>query len=325
MTLSQILLPINTLQVEFEKYLNNLLDSNIQLLRDVFNYISDNKGKRLRPNLMLLTASALGGINEQIYDNAAMVELLHTSTLIHDDIVDESLERRGQPSINARWNNKIAVLSGDFIISHVLRFALKNNDFKFLDICFKTIEIMTEGELLAIQQSDKVEFDEEIYYKIIFAKTASLISSCCYISAYTATNGKSIYIENLKKYGEYVGMAFQIRDDIFDYISTSNTIGKPVGNDIKERKLTLPLIYALSKASDSKREEILSKIRAKKISAETINEIIDFTVKSGGIDYAMKEAEKFVDKAVECIKPIPESEAKNSLIAFAHYVIERNK
>ncbi len=325
MTLSEILLPINNLQVEFEKYFTNLVHSEVELLNEVLTYVTNTVGKRLRPNLMLLVAAALGNINDRIYNNAAMIELLHTSTLIHDDIVDKSLKRRNKPSVNAKWDNKIAVLSGDFIIAYILRTALKNKEMDFLEVCFDTIEIMTEGELLAIQQSNIVDFKEDMYYKIIFAKTASLISSSCYISANIASKGNSKYVEPLKKYGEYVGMAFQIRDDIFDYISNSNTIGKPVGNDIRERKLTLPLIYALSQTTETKRLEILSLIKTNKLSNNKIHQIIDFTIEQGGIEYAMNKAKKFVERAIECITFLPISKEKKSLIEFAHYVITRNK
>ncbi len=325
MTLDKILLPIKSLQPEFEKRFSALLDSEVDLVKEIILHITKNKGKRLRSNLMLLIATAVGSISDRIYNNAIMIEMLHTATLVHDDVVDNSMERRNQPSVNSIWNNKVAVLIGDYLSARSFQPIYKSKDYDFFITSFSTIEIMSEGEILAIQQSNALEFTEDIYYKIIFAKTASLISTACTISANIASNSDEKITDAFKKYGEYIGMAFQIRDDIFDYISTSNQIGKPVGNDIKERKLTLPLIYALNNANEQQKEDILSTIRSNDFSDENLKAIIDFTIKAGGIDYAMRKADEFIQKAKDAIKFLPDTDEKKSLIDFAEYVITRDK
>ncbi len=325
MTLDSILLPIKPLQVKFEEQFSKTLVSEVQLVRDTILHITKNKGKRLRSNLMLLIATFFGEVSERLYSNAIMIELLHTATLVHDDVVDYSMERRNQPSVNAIWNNKVAVLLGDYLSARSFQPVFQIKDYVFIEIVCKTIEIMSQGEILAIQQSNSLKFDEESYFEIIFAKTASLISTACYISANIASNGDEEKYISFKKYGEYVGMAFQIRDDVFDYISTNDKIGKPVGNDIKERKLTLPLIYALQNADEKTREDILSMIKLNSFSAENIEEIINFTIKAGGIEYAMAKAMEFVQKAKDCIAFLPDIKEKEALINFAEYVITREK
>lgn len=325
MTLDNILLPIKPLQVKFEEQFSKTLVSEVQLVRDTILHITKNKGKRLRSNLMLLIATYFGEVSERIYSNAIMIELLHTATLVHDDVVDYSMERRNQPSVNAIWDNKVAVLLGDYLSARSFRPVFQIKDYAFLELVCKTSEIMSQGEILAIQQSNSLEFDEESYFKVTFAKTASLISTACYISANIASNGDEEKYISFKKYGEYVGMAFQIRDDVFDYISTNDKIGKPVGNDIKERKLTLPLIYALQNADEKTREDILSMIKLNNFSAENIEKIINFTIKAGGIEYAMAKAMEFVQKAKDCIAFLPDIKEKEALINFAEYVITREK
>lgn len=325
MTLDSILLPIKPLQVKFEEQFSKTLVSEVQLVRDTILHITKNKGKRLRSNLMLLIATFFGEVSERLYSNAIMIELLHTATLVHDDVVDYSMERRNQPSVNAIWNNKVAVLLGDYLSARSFQPVFQIKDYAFIEIVCKTIEIMSQGEILAVQQSNSLKFDEESYFEIIFAKTASLISTACYISANIASNGDEEKYISFKKYGEYVGMAFQIRDDVFDYISTNDKIGKPVGNDIKERKLTLPLIYALQNAEEKTREDILSMIKLNSFSAENIEKIISFTIKAGGIEYAMAKAKEFVEKAKDSIAFLSDIKEKEALINFAEYVITREK
>ena len=325
MTLDNILLPIKPLQVKFEEQFSKTLVSEVQLVKDTILHITKNKGKRLRSNLMLLIATFFGEVSERLYSNAIMIELLHTATLLHDDVVDYSMERRNQPSVNAIWDNKVAVLLGDYLSARSFQPVFQIKDYDFIEIVCKNIEIMSQGEILAIQQSSSLEFDEESYFKVTFAKTASLISTACYISANIASNGDEEKYISFKKYGEYVGMAFQIRDDVFDYISTNDKIGKPVGNDIQERKLTLPLIYALQNAEEKTREDILSMIKSNDFSAENIEKIINFAIKAGGIEYAMVKATEFVEKAKDSIAFLPDTKEKEALVNFAEYVITREK
>ena len=327
MTLDNILEPIKLQQLEFEKCFESMLESEIGIIKDVLSYLSNNKGKRLRPSLMILVASSIVRnqlLPERIYSNAAMIELLHTATLVHDDVVDDSMERRGQPSVNAVWNNKISMLIGDYLFAHAMQPAFRNKDYDFLSILSSTIELMSEGELLAIQQSRNLEFTEDLYYKIIYAKTASLISAACHISATVCTTS-DIIKNTFREYGKNVGMAFQIRDDIFDYVSDSTTIGKPVGNDLKEHKLTLPIIFALANVSQTKKEEILNLIKLNNMNEANIFNIIDFTIENGGVDYATQKANEFVNKAISCLDVLEDSNFKISLINFAKFVVSRDK
>lgn len=252
------------------------------------------------------------------------MELLHTATLVHDDVVDQSSERRGRASINAEWDNKIAVLVGDFLLAKGLLAAIDGNEFMFLKAASKAVRRMSEGELLSIDKSVNLEVDEGTYFRIIGDKTASLISACCEIGALSATDNTEIH-KALTLYGEYVGIAFQIRDDIFDYVSKSFTIGKPVGNDLKEKKLTLPIIHALAQADSDESKSILKIIKTGSLAKNEIKIIIDFTKKYKGIEYADAIAHEYSRKAIEEISILPSSPAKNSLIKIADYVIDRKK
>jgi octaprenyl-diphosphate synthase len=322
MTLNEICLPVKENIESFHEYFKNTMKTKVSLLNLVLRYITMRKGKRVRPALVFLTASMVGKVSERSNIGAAMIELLHTATLVHDDVVDKALERRGVASINAEWNNKIAVLVGDYLLSRGLQISVNNDEFDFLKVTSKAVKRMSEGELLSMDKGRKLEITEEEYFQIISDKTASLLSSCCEIGALSATNDKTIH-EKMCLYGEYVGIAFQLQDDLLDYLSKSSILGKPVGNDLKERKITLPLIYAFSKSSKSEVKEVFSKIKSGKLSNTDISEIIEFVKLKGGIEYTFNYAKSFVNKAKELLNDMPDSPSKISLLNFADFVIER--
>lgn len=322
MNLKEISEPINSHLYEFGKFYKKRLESNVSLLNIILKYINQKTGKRIRPVLVFLSAEASGGANERSYTGAAMVELLHTATLIHDDVVDKAGERRGLASINAEWNNKIAVLVGDYLLSQGLISATDTGEYEFLNSTSNAVKRMSRGELLSIDRSRNVTLDEDTYFSVISDKTASLLSACCEIGAISATDDKNIQ-KALKDYGEYLGIAFQIRDDIFDFVSKSSLIGKPTGNDIKEKKITLPLIYALKQVPEKQADKIIKKIKKGKAEKSDIKEIIEFTHEKGGIDYAEKIAKEYSDKAKDCLNILGDSSSKNSLIKLAEFVIMR--
>jgi octaprenyl-diphosphate synthase len=322
MTLSDITLPIKNELREFDKFFDEQLKTNISLLNLVLRYLTSKKGKQIRPIMVFLSAKISGGINKRTFIGASLVELLHTATLIHDDVVDEASERRGIASINAKWNNKIAVLIGDFLLSKGLLISVENKEFDFLEVTTKAVKRMSEGELLSIDKSKRYDLDEEKYFQVISDKTASLIATCCKIGAISATNDTNVQ-NALEKYGENIGIAFQIRDDIFDYISKSSLIGKPVGNDIKEKKITLPLLYALKNNPDDA-NTIIKMIKKGKLQKNEIKYIIDFVIQKKGIEYAENKAIEYVNKAKNVLDIFPDTEEKKSLINFADFVIIRN-
>ncbi len=322
MNLKEISEPINHHLNEFGKFYKKRLESNVSLLNIILKYINQKTGKRIRPVLVFLSAEASGGANERSYTGAAMVELLHTATLIHDDVVDKAGERRGLASINAEWNNKIAVLVGDYLLSQGLISATDSGEFEFLNSTSNAVKRMSRGELLSIDRSRNVTLDEDTYFSVISDKTASLLATCCEIGAISATDSKDIQ-ESLRDYGEYIGIAFQIRDDIFDFVSKSSLIGKPTGNDIKEKKVTLPLIYALKQVPEKQADRIIKKIKKGKTEKSEIKEIIEFTHEKGGIEYAESIAKEYSEKAKDCLNILEDSPAKESLIKLAEFVITR--
>jgi octaprenyl-diphosphate synthase len=331
MTLDTILEPIKTELNDFETHFEKMLVSEVGLIIDVLTHVNTNKGKRLRPIIMFLIAKIFDkNIKRQTYNNAAMIEILHTATLIHDDVVDNSQERRGEKSVNSKWNNKIAVLLGDFLFSRGMLPAFRNKDYDFLSILLQISETMSEGELFAIEHCNLIHYEnfenwkEEDYYKIIFAKTASLISGACKASAMISTNNEN-EIEYFTKFGENIGMAFQIKDDIFDFTANSQTIGKPVGNDIREGKITIPLIFALNNSTKSEKAAIINLIKKADISDEDIDYIVNFTTKKAGIDYALEKANEFSQKAISCLDFLPNSIEKAALVNFAKFVVLRDK
>jgi octaprenyl-diphosphate synthase len=322
MTLSQISKPIEQYIEPFEDVLREQMKSNVLLLDTVVRYIVKQRGKRVRPMLVLLAAAASGEVSRRSYIGASMVEILHTASLVHDDVVDEATERRGMASINAIWKNKISVLVGDYLLSRGLLIAVNNEEFDFLRITSNSVKRMSEGELLQIQKSRQLDIDEATYFRIIGDKTASLISSCCEIGATSASNNPE-HRAALREYGEVVGCAFQIRDDIFDYTSQSTFIGKPVGNDLKEKKLTLPLIYAFSQAPKKESKDILKRIKgdAKKTD---IREIVQFVRSYGGIEYAERKAQDLITQAKATLRVLEDSPAKTSLLNFADFSLQRS-
>lgn len=324
MTIKDISQPVENHLIEFNNYFKNSMKSNVSLLNLIIRYMTRKRGKQVRPTMVFLSAMLCGGINQRSYVGAALVELLHTATLIHDDVVDQSDKRRGIATINAEWNNKIAVLIGDYLLGKGLLAAIDKDEFQFLKATSEAVRRMSEGELLQIQKSREINIDEETYFKIISDKTASLISTCCEIGAISATDDREKQLV-MKEYGELVGIAFQIRDDIFDYTGKSSTIGKPIGNDLKEKKITLPLLYSFSKVDKSKVKELVKIIKSDKLQNKNINEIVDFVKSNGGIEYSEKIAMEYAENAIKKLEIFDDSIAKNSLINFAKFVIERNK
>lgn len=305
----------------FESEFKNIMRSKIPLLNIVTNYIIRRKGKQMRPMFVFLTAKLLGNVNSATYIAAALIEILHTATLIHDDVVDDTHERRGFLSINALWKSKIAVLVGDYLLSRGLLLAVNNKQYELLDIVSNAVKEMSEGELLQIQKSRKLNLSEEQYYEIIRKKTAALIASC------TACGAKSVSVsddtvDQMWKFGEYIGMAFQIKDDLFDY-TDKNIIGKPTGNDIKEKKLTLPLIYGLSNNNKSDSKRILKLINNNHKNSKNIKEVIEFVRENGGIEYSQNKMTEYKNKALEIIAGYPDSDIKKSLIDLIDFTTAR--
>lgn len=323
MNLKEIARPIEQNLECFEKVFRESIRSRIGLIDLVAKYIIKTKGKRVRPILVLLSADICGGVTEKTYRGATLVEILHTATLIHDDVVDEADTRRGFASINAVWKNKIAVLMGDYLLSRGLLLSLEHDDFAFLRITSTSVQRMSEGEIHQIQKARKLDMDEATYLRIIGDKTASLLSTCCEIGATSATHDNE-QRRRLREFGERVGLAFQIRDDILDYTGRRSITGKPSGLDLSEKKLTLPLIHALKQSSRSDAREILSTIRdgGKKIK---VQEVMDFVHKHGGIEYASARARAFAEEAVRLLEPFPDSASKHSLLGFASFVVDREK
>jgi octaprenyl-diphosphate synthase len=324
MTLSEIYKPLDIYLKEYNRFFRSLIRTNVSLLDLILRYITKKKGKQIRPAMVILSAELCGGVNKRTYIGASMIEFLHTATLIHDDVVDESDKRRGLATINFSWNNKIAVLVGDYLLSKGLLSAIDNDEFDFLKATSNAVKRMSEGELLQIQKSKEFNINEDIYFKIISDKTASLISTCTKIGAISATSDVLLQ-DKLKTYGEMLGMAFQIKDDIFDILGKSNTIGKPIGNDIKEKKITLPLIFSLKNSEPNKSKEILKTLKKNNLIKKDIFKIINFIKNAGGVEYAQNIAKNYVEKAISELDIFPNTEAKQSLIKFANFVIEREK
>ncbi|MCH6201517.1 polyprenyl synthetase family protein [Aquiflexum sp. LQ15W] len=320
--LKQIQAPIATEMEEFETKFRDFMKSKVKLLDHITNYIVRRKGKQMRPMFVFLTAGMTGGISESTYRGAALIELLHTATLVHDDVVDDSNYRRGFFSINALWKNKIAVLVGDYLLSRGLLLSVDNGDFDLLKIVSNAVREMSEGELLQMAKSRKLDITEEVYYTIIRQKTASLIASCCAVGASTSGATEEI-IDKMRTFGEKIGMAFQIKDDLFDY--GEDEIGKPLGIDIKEKKMTLPLIYALNNASWLDKRKIIYLVRNKNEDKKSVNEVITFVKKSGGLAYANEAMNRYFDEAMALLTEFPDSEYKSSLEGLVRYTIERKK
>ncbi|MGB0861576.1 MAG: polyprenyl synthetase family protein [Saprospiraceae bacterium] len=321
-TLANIKKPIQKELKIFEQKFRDAMKSDVALLDRITYYLVQRKGKQMRPMFVFLSAKLFGEINGSTYNAASLVELLHTGTLVHDDVVDESDERRGFFSINALWKNKAAVLVGDYLLSSALMLALDNDEFKLLKILNVAIKEMSEGELLQMEKARRLDIDESIYYDIIRRKTASLFASSCAAGTASITQNQE-QIDLMYQFGEKVGIAFQIKDDLFDF--GTNDVGKPLGIDIKEKKMTLPLIYALNNAERSTRRRIINIIKKHNEDKQKVAEVIDFVRKSGGVEYAEKAMYEYRQDAFDLINQLEESDAKNSLIAMINYVTERKK
>lgn len=304
----------------FEFKFSEAVKSNTSMLDTIMKYIIKRKGKQLRPMFVFLSAKLHGPINESTYRAAALVEMLHTATLVHDDVVDESMERRGFFSINAVWKNKIAVLVGDYLLSKGLLLSTENGEFEQLRILSEAIKQMSEGELLQIEKTRKLNIDEDVYFEIIKNKTASLLSSACGVGAYSTTQNDEI-CQQMKLFGEKTGIAFQIKDDLFDY--GSEKIGKPTGNDIKEKKMTLPLIYTLSNVDKQTRREIIYIVKNNNTDKQKVKWVIDKVTSTGGIKYAEKKMIEYRDEAIAIIDTYPNSDVGNALKDLVRYTTDR--
>jgi octaprenyl-diphosphate synthase len=315
--------PVKQEVEQFEAYFKNAMKSNVPLLNLVTGYILKRKGKQMRPLFVFLCAKMLGTVCDSTNRAAAMIELLHTATLVHDDIVDDSNKRRGFFSINALWKNKIAVLVGDFLLSRGLLLALENEEYQLLRTVSTAVKEMSEGELLQIEKARKLDISEEIYFEIIRKKTASLIASCCACGA-TSVNSDPETISKMQKFGEYVGIAFQLKDDLFDY-EKNNQSGKPYGADIKEQKMTLPLIFSLSQMKYSEKRKVINIVKNNSNNKEKVNFVIQRVYELGGISYASEKMKEYHHKALDLLYEFPKNDVRDSLEKLVNYVIERKK
>lgn len=316
--------PIKEEMERFEPFFRSSMQTKVPLLNVIMNYILRRKGKQMRPMFVFLTSKMLEKeVSQSTYTAASLIELLHTATLIHDDVVDEAYERRGFFSINALWKSKISVLVGDYLLSKGLLLAVDNNEYELLKIVSVAVKEMSEGELLQIQQSRKLTITEDIYYEIIRKKTAALIAACAACGA-KASGANDEMVEKMRTFGEYVGMAFQIKDDLLDY-QNNGSIGKPSGNDIKEKKLTLPIIHVLNNATNGEKKRILGIVKRHNKNKKKVQELIDYVIDKGGVDYTAQKMHEYTEMALDLLKDIPESEAKESLVELVNYVIIRKK
>jgi len=315
--------PIEHEMEVFEEKFSKLMLSNVPLLNRITHYIIKRKGKQMRPMLIFLCSKLLnsGELNEKVYRGASVIELIHTATLIHDDVVDESNKRRGFFSINAIWKNKIAVLVGDFLLSKGMLLCIDNKDYDILDVISESVKQMSEGELLQIEKSKKLDIDEETYFEIIKKKTASLISSCCKIAA-ISVGSKPNEIKKIARLGLNIGIAFQIKDDLFDY--GKKRIGKPRGIDIKQKKLTLPLIYTINKVERREKKWLISSLKKSKKNKALINQIISLVKETGGLDYAIEKMNMYHKLALDELETFDDCSYKDSLTKMINYVIQRN-
>ncbi len=319
--LNQIKLPIEKELNLFESKFRESMKSSVPLLDTIMNYIIKRKGKQIRPIFVFFSAKLFDGINDTTYRAASLVELLHTATLVHDDVVDDSDERRGFFSINALWKNKIAVLVGDYLLSRGLLLSVQNKDYELLEIVSFAVKEMSEGELLQIEKTRNLNLSEAVYYDIIRKKTASLIASCCAIGAASAGANKE-QIEQMRLFGEKIGIAFQIKDDLMDY--GDQDIGKPRGIDLKEKKLTLPIIYTLNQAEPRVRKSIINTIKNHHNNKKKVNEVIAYVNAHQGINYTQLAMKKYVDEALAIIDQLPENQYKSNVKELVHYIIDRH-
>lgn len=307
----------------FETKFYQSMKSNVPLLDRITHYIVRRKGKQMRPMFVFLTAKLCGEFQERSYRGAALIELIHTATLVHDDVVDDSDMRRGFFSLNALWKNKIAVLVGDYLLSKTLILSTENEDFDLLKVVSVAIKEMSEGELLQIEKARKLDITEEVYYEIIRQKTATLIAACCEAGARSVDASEEV-CKKMNQFGNLVGMAFQIKDDLFDYTS-SDLIGKPVGIDIKEQKMTLPLIHVLNKSSKKDRDWLINSVKKHNKNKKRVQEVIAFVKANGGIEYTQQKMHEYSQKALALLDEFPDNEYKEALTLMVNYVMEREK
>ena len=322
--ISQIKLPVEREMELFEKKFFQSMSSKVALLNRITHYIVNRKGKQMRPMFVFLVAKMVsdGKVNERTYRGASVIELIHTATLVHDDVVDDSNRRRGFFSINALWKNKIAVLVGDYLLSKGLLLSIDNNDFDLLKIISVAVREMSEGELLQIEKARRLDITEDVYYDIIRQKTATLIAACCSLGA-ASVKPDSEAVETMRRFGELIGMAFQIKDDLFDY--GEEKIGKPTGIDIKEQKMTLPLIYALNNADKKEKAWVINSVKNHNKDKKRVKEVIAFVKEKGGLDYSTSQMIAFQEEALKILDEYPQSQYKDSLELMVNYVIERKK
>jgi octaprenyl-diphosphate synthase len=319
--LEDIKAPIAREMEEFEQKFRASMKTQILLLDKIMGYIVRRKGKQMRPMFVFLSAGTCGKISESTFRGASLIELLHTASLVHDDVVDEANYRRGFFSVNALWKNKIAVLVGDFLLTRGLALSLEHKEYDLLSIANNAVKEMSEGELLQFEKSRRLDITEETYLEVIRQKTASLIASCCSIGA-SSSGATPQVVDTMRRFGEKIGMAFQIKDDLFDY--EDHEIGKPVGIDIKEKKMTLPLIYALSKSPWMERRRIISIVRNQSHKTKKVKEVIAYVKASGGIEYANGRMKEYHQSALELLKEFPDTDYKRSLQQLVQFTIDRN-
>ncbi len=321
---SQIKSPIEVEMELFEKKFSNSMSSQVSLLSRITHYVVNRKGKQMRPMFVFLIAKMCndGEVNERTYRGASVIELIHTATLVHDDVVDASNRRRGFFSINALWKNKIAVLVGDYLLSKGLILSIDNDDFDLLKIISVAVREMSEGELLQIEKARRLDITEEVYFDIIRQKTATLIAACCAMGA-QSVNASPEVVEDMRKFGELIGIAFQIKDDLFDY--GEEKIGKPTGIDIKEKKMTLPLIYALNNSEKKEKRWLINSVKNHNLDKKRVKEVIAYVKENGGLEYATQQMKSYQQQALELLQKYPESPYKDSLELMVNYVIDRKK
>lgn len=321
---AQIKEPIREEMELFEQKFRNSMSSKVALLNRITYYIVNRKGKQMRPMFVFLVAKMLSDdskVSERTYRGASVIELIHTATLVHDDVVDDSNKRRGFFSINALWKNKIAVLVGDYLLSKGLLLSIDNGDFDLLRIISVAVREMSEGELLQIEKARRLDIVEDVYYEIIRQKTATLIAACCAMGACSVQPEQPELIEKMRLFGEYIGMAFQIKDDLFDY--TEEAIGKPTGIDIKEQKMTLPLIYVLNTCTEKEKQWLINSVKKYNKDKKRVKEVITFVKTHNGLEYATTKMKEFQQKALNILNDFPASPYKEALILMVNYVIDR--
>mgnify|MGYP001468575949 FL=1 len=322
-TIKEIKKPIQQEMLLFEKKFKDSLNSKVPLLDKILHYIVKRKGKQMRPMFVFLSGKIFGEINESSFRAASLIELLHTATLVHDDVIDDANMRRGFFSINALWKNKIAVLVGDYLLSKGLLMSLENEEYDLLQIVSKAVKEMSEGELLQIEKARKLDIEEDVYFEIIKQKTATLIAACCACGAVTAKQDKEI-VERMRKFGELIGIAFQMKDDLFDYYN-EDVIGKPTGIDIKEQKMTLPLIYTLKNCDRKQKKFIIQTVKNHNTNSERVSRVLEIVKKSGGIKYTIEKMKTYQKEALRLLKTFDDNESRKSLELLVNFVIERKK